>query len=311
MKKAISLFFALLLNPSFAQDVAFLNPNQSIILLNPSFAGSNGGFRNQLSYRNRWPALSGNYITYANSADVYIKRARSGIAVTYQVDDEMRGTLKTSMLSLAYARHFEFREGDLKIIPSVQGSYGQLSLDRSKLHFGDPIHPRYGMFWTSAAVLPSANTQFLDLNTAALVSYKNKLYAGAGVKHLTEPDIGLIGPSPLPRRYFLHASYNTTFAEKFPVQLFYHAEAQNQYFNHQLMVNTALFRQILIGAGYQSSSTLQCSLGYRREYFSILLGYDVDVSRLAGNTAPSWELHAAFSLRKSEVRKTFTSFESL
>lgn len=61
-----------LIKPLEAQDPIFLNANHSLLNLNPSFAGSNGGFRNQFSFRNQWPSLSGRYHTYINSADVYL-----------------------------------------------------------------------------------------------------------------------------------------------------------------------------------------------------------------------------------------------
>ena len=68
--KLIVLLFALaFIERVRAQDAYFSNTSQSLLRLNPSFAGSNGGVRNQLSYRynnNR------GFSTIYNAADVFV-----------------------------------------------------------------------------------------------------------------------------------------------------------------------------------------------------------------------------------------------
>src|SRR5689334_22111824 len=110
---------------SYAQDPVFFSTNQSLIYLNPSFAGSNGNIRNQFTHRNQWPMLGGSFRTSVNSFDVYLNSLKAGIAVTAFYDDLMHGTLKTSAVSLAYSQYLSLMDGKLKIIPSLQGTYGQ------------------------------------------------------------------------------------------------------------------------------------------------------------------------------------------
>src|SRR5687768_8926887 len=83
-----------------AQDIFFNNFNQSLIYFNPSFAGSNGGVRNQFTYRNQWPFHLGRFETYMNSFDFYIKPIRGGIAITALTDDCAHGTFKTTYLGI-------------------------------------------------------------------------------------------------------------------------------------------------------------------------------------------------------------------
>lgn len=105
------IFFCILLIAflsSFSQDPPFLNANQSLLYMNPSFAGSNGGIRNQFSYRNQWP-FEGyhNYMqTYLNTVDVYVPSLKGGVAVSALRDNVANGMLKTSVLSLSYAQYF-------------------------------------------------------------------------------------------------------------------------------------------------------------------------------------------------------------
>ena len=65
---------------AFAQDASFENTNQALVYLNPSFAGSNGGIRMQNNYRNQWPNIPYNFVTYQTCADFYLKKINSGFA---------------------------------------------------------------------------------------------------------------------------------------------------------------------------------------------------------------------------------------
>ena len=48
-----------------AQDPTFTQFYANPLYLNPAFAGSNGCPRFALNYRNEWPQLTGNYVTYS------------------------------------------------------------------------------------------------------------------------------------------------------------------------------------------------------------------------------------------------------
>ena len=62
-------------DPQFTQFYA--NP----IYLNPAFAGSKICPRFAMNYRNEWPSLTGNYVTYSMSYDQYFKNISGGIGV--------------------------------------------------------------------------------------------------------------------------------------------------------------------------------------------------------------------------------------
>ena len=98
------LFLGLALQAS-AQDPIITNTQQSLVALNPSFAGSNGLLRYQSNMRSQWYNLSGSYLTFYNSIDAYIKPLKGGIALAYTRDDQARGTLVTNRIDLSYAQH--------------------------------------------------------------------------------------------------------------------------------------------------------------------------------------------------------------
>ncbi len=310
MRKICFLFFIIFVfAKGFSQDLLFTNTQQSLVYLNPSFAGSNGGIRNQLSYRNQWPNLSGTYVTYLNCFDAYIKPIKGGVSFSAMMDDQARGTLITNGLSISYAQHIYLFDDKLKIIPSIQGSYFRVSLDKTKLNFGDPINSRRCFVWSQPTQAPSQTKNYFDFSSGISANYKN-LYLGTSVFHINQPDEGLFGTSKLPYRLSIHSSYNLHLSEKTLINFFVNYQKQQCFEYLNLSINALLFKHLIIGSGFKSNySAANFNAGYRNNYFVLSYSYDIDISKLSGNTAGSWEFMASFNLRNKEQRKTLTDFE--
>lgn len=305
MKKTILLGILILsFTISNAQDPSFYNSNQSLIYLNPSFAGSNGGIRNQASYRNQWPQTSYNFSTYLNTVDLYIKAIRGGLAVSAMHDDVYSGLLKTTKISLSYAQYLGLLKGTLKVIPSVQFSYAKRTADYGSLSFDDPRTSQWGI------TEPNSSKQYFDFGAGLLVNYKNKLFIGTSFFHINQPDGGLLWTYKLPVNFNFHASYNFKLSEKSCLQALYRTNSQSMFWTNRLGLNLVSFNHLITGIGLVNWEEPVLSAGYRNNYFNLLIGYDFTLSKLAGNTAGNWELHASFNLRNKEQRKQLTSFES-
>jgi len=82
MKQLLICFLGLSLS-AIAQDPFFTNSTNSLIHLNPSFSGSNGGIRAQSIYRNQWYSLDNPFITTYTSIDGYIITLKAGLALSY------------------------------------------------------------------------------------------------------------------------------------------------------------------------------------------------------------------------------------
>lgn len=303
----LSLIYLLLLTIKvFSQDPIFYNTNQSLVYLNPSFAGTNGLIRNQFLYRNQWPTLSANYITYYNGTDAYIKKTKSGLSFIYLHDDINDGLFKRDEFHLAYAQHIGMFDGKGKLIPSVQFGYFIKTLDQSKLNFGDMIESGHDLYWENL-ILPRRKTNF-DFSAGLLFNYKH-LYIGFSAFHINQPDQGFLGVSKLPVRFSGYFSYNLHLGERtiFQAQVNY----QNQNNFNVLIVggNFLLFNSWLLGTSYKSLDGIILRSGYRQKYFSLQVGYDVTISKLSGNRAGSWELSASFNLRNREERSRILDME--
>lgn len=309
--KKISVFFATL---SFAfslqaQDPVFLNTNQSLVYLNPSFAGSNGGIRNQLSLRNQWPQSSGHYVTYLNSFDAYLKPLKAGVAVSYAIDDIAKGTLKTSAVNASYAQYLSFGEGKLKVIPSIQVGYGLKSLDRENLHYGDAIDARNGIIWNNPTGIPLPTKSYFNMSGGLLVNYKKDLYVGAYIFNFNQPDVGMLGTSKLPYRLLLHASYNFHVTEQTNLQVSYRYNRQQLSNFNQIAANAIFKNHFIAGLGLASNYTPILNLGYRYYFITVQGGYDFNVSR-DGIGRGAWEFHLSFNFGHKDQFKAHRNFEN-
>jgi type IX secretion system PorP/SprF family membrane protein len=294
---------------TFSQDPVFTNAHQSLVALNPSFAGSNGLLRYQSNTRNQWYNLSGSYLTFYNSVDMFIKPMNGGLALTYTHDDQSRGTLVIDRIDLTYAQHFALLDKKLKIIPSLQASIFQKKLDNSKLNFGDEIDSRRGFTWNQS-YFPLYGVQTktnIDFGAGLIINYKH-LYIGSTFFHITQPDEGMNGPSKLPYRSSSFASYNFVFGENVLLNAMLRLESQKPFGNAYFNLNALLLKHIIVSTGITSNSYMNTYAGFRHNYFTLCAGYEFGIDRTI-NTAGTYELTASFNLRNKDNRKSVTDFE--
>lgn len=295
MKTILIISLALSLNLS-AQDPIFTNTQQSLIHLNPSFAGSNGGIRYQGLYRDQWVDLGSPYTTLYNSVDAYIKPMRGGIGLSYVRDNQANGIIITDRFDLSYAQHLVFLDQKLKLIPSLQFSVFQKTVDNTKLNFGSPFLPQWG-YGT-----PYSIKRNIDFSAGLVMNYKH-FYIGGSVFHITQPEEGVQGVSKLPARLSLFTSYNLFLGHNVLLNAMYRFEQQSHFSNHSFSVNALFFKQFIVETGIASHAT-HGTLGFRHNYFTVTGSYI-----LAANTFGSYEVSASFNLRNKDDRKLVKDFE--
>lgn len=307
-KQLINFILIFCFKFGFCQDPLFVNTQQSLVYLNPSFSGSNSFIRNQFSFRNQWPNLSGNYVTHLNTFDAYIKPINGGISFLTITDEQAHGTLKTSIFSVAYAQHIRLPDKDLKIVPSIQIGYGTKILDKTKLNWGDMIDLRTKEIWENPSIPPKPLIQYMDVSSGMLINYNN-FFAGVSVMHINEPLVGLSKEIKLPVRTNVHASYNII-SSKGSIFNFNVLGIKQQEFNYlKLQFQALLFKHLIVGTGYDNNHGISFIGGYKHKYFSAQLEYDFGISKLSGNTAGSFELHLSFNLRRKAERDSVVAFE--
>ena len=289
-----------------SQDLIFNNVNQSLINLNPSFAGSNSFIRCQTGYKNYWVQQPSSFTNFYNSYDMFIKPINGGVALNYIHDNQVNGLLKTDIINLTYAQYFYLFDKQLKIVPSIQAGGFVKQLDKNKLYFG-----YYDSYKTSPwdYITPASKKSNFDVSSGLLINYKD-FYFGTSVFHLTQPDEGLYGVSRLPYRLSIHSSYNLKLNEKNLLNFFLRIEKQHYFEYMQVKVNALIQKHIVIGAGASNNNTLDFNLGYRHNYYVITAGYDLWYSGLPHSSMGSWSLNASFNFRNKENRNLTTDFET-
>ena len=197
------LLLTALVTEVHAQDPQFTQFYANPLYLNPAFAGSARCPRFILNYRNQWPAIPGNFVTYSASYDQHFDGINGGLGVLVTNDVAGEGTLISTNVSGIYSYHLEVNR-NFSIKAGFQATYSQRTLDWSKLTFGDQIDSRFGFVYQTAEQQPSQSVSYVDFS-AGLLAYSDKFYFGFAAHHLTQPDQSFLVPtSKLPMKFTAH-----------------------------------------------------------------------------------------------------------
>jgi len=209
MLKTFLLLFLLTfcVGKSFAQDPQFSQFYASPLYLNPAFAGASQSSRAIFNYRNQWPSIDANFVTYAASFDHFVRKYNSGVGVLAYQDIEGPGLTSTNFsvqyaYQLSISKKYTFR-------PGFQVSYISRSLDFNNLKFGNQFNPDgTSNGGVSGEPIGASRVNFLDYSVGG-VFYSQNSWVGVGVHHLTQPSQSFYGQpsSELPMKISAHAGY--------------------------------------------------------------------------------------------------------
>jgi len=267
-----------------AQDPTFTQFYANPLYLNPAFAGSHGCPRFALNYRNEWPQLSGNYVTYSASYDQYFKNISGGFGVLATHDQQGQGTINTSMLGLIYSYHLPLGR-KWKMMFGARASWYQKFLDWDKLTFGDMIDPRRGFIYSTGDVPRGGSRGFFDASTG-MVIFNKHFFAGAAWHHMNRPNESMIiGDSKLPWRFTGHmgAEIKLGSKSKYSNSTSIMPNVIYQYQNgfQELSIGTYIkYGSFNVGAWYRNRDAFILTIGINTGKFKLGYSYDVTVSKL-------------------------------
>ena len=277
---------------SQAQDPAFTQFYANPMYLNPAFAGTSVCPRIALNYRNQWPSISGQFVTYSASYDQHSDPLNGGLGFHIMRDSEGEGTINTTNVSGIYSykldvnRKFAMKAG-------FQATYFQKAIDWNRLTFGDQIDSKYGFIYQSQEI-PGQNTKVGVDFSAGLLGYSEKFFFGLAVHHLAEPDETLIsGQSRLPRKYTLHGGAAIPLNKKrkedgtiSPNILF-----QRQGDFNQLNLGVYVNKGPLVGGlWFRNGDAFIALLGIQAGRVKIGYSYDVTISKLSSASGGAHEI---------------------
>ena len=312
MKKiTLSLLLVALSDELLAQDPTFTQFYANPVYMNPALAGSSGCPRVALNYRNEWPQLTGNYVTYAAAYDSYFKNISGGVGLVAMHDMQGQGTIQTSMLGASYSYYLKVNR-KFRLMFGTQAAYYQKYLDWSKLTFGDMIDPRRGFIYQTGDV-PRGNGRrgFFDVS-AGMVGFSKNFYFGAAFHHLNRPDESLIlGQSRLPIKITGHIGANIKLGQRgrYSSTTFLSPNIiyQNQNGFQQLNVGAYLkYESFTIGAWYRNKDAFILTVGINTDNYRIGYSYDLTVSPLGnGVSGGSHEVSLGINLKCKKPARDF------
>ena len=292
-----------------AQDLEFTQFYANPLYLNPAFAGTNGCARFAANYRNQWPALSGNYVSYAAAYDQYFDNISGGFGVILTNDVQAK-TLNTTTLGLVYSYHLRLGRKWTGLF-GAKAAYTQKFLDWDKLTFGDMIDPRRGFIYSTNDVPRGGSKGFFDASAGAVVYNKN-FNIGFAANHLNRPNESLIVcESKLPMRFTAHASANIALggSSKYSnvttimPSVLYSYQQGFQQLNIGAYVK---YSQFTAGAYFRNKDAFILTLGVQTTTFRLGYSYDLTVSRLNnGISAGSHEISMQYLVQCRKKSKKF------
>ncbi len=281
---------------SFAQDPTFSQLYSNPIYLNPAYSGTTGGSRIATNYRNQWPSITGNFVTYSASYDQPINFLSGGVGIHLMSDYAGGATFISNSINCIYAYHLKLGE-NLHIRPALSFGYGKKRIDASKLTVYDPISNSI-----VPLVLENDSKDYFNVGAGLLVAYR-KLAFGFSIDHLNEPNEGIMSDSKLPKKITIHANYQFDITEKVKLipGLILQQQMKFQSIQPSLMLK---YNHLRIGAttryNSQNFDSMIGMIGYGNNWLSVAYSYDYTISNLTNATGGAHEISAIFMFNHKE-----------
>jgi type IX secretion system PorP/SprF family membrane protein len=294
MKTLIVCGFVWSQDPIYSQF--FTAPMQ----MNPALAGNTVKPRVGFHYRNQWIGIPNAFSTYSATYDQYFKEANSGLGFTVQGDQAGNGLLSTYNALANYSYRLGVND-DFSVKFGVEAGVGQSRINWDKLIFLDQLDPLTGPVspggvpGSTREIRPNElNKTYLDLG-AGLVAFTDKFFGGLSLKHLNNPNNGIISRGAnskdgLPLRMTIHGGGQFLLRERnriqpavvlYPQVMWLRQGAFNQ-LNLGAHVN---YMSILLGTYYRQTSNngdaIIGMVGWEKSIFRIGYSYDFTISKFA------------------------------
>jgi type IX secretion system PorP/SprF family membrane protein len=273
------------------QDAVFSQFYANPVYLNPALAGNIICPRLTLNYRNQYPALGGNYVTYNAAADMYINAVSGGMAVIATSD--MTGPLASFSANAVYSYHLKITQ-KLKMNAALQAGYFQYRLNWEQLVFEDMIVPGTGEIVSGNEAQPAKlNVGDVDFSTGMVLGYNEKYYLGVAAHHITNPDLSFYqgNISRLATRFTIHAGAIFNLKQELPGRendkfsispnIVYMQQGDFHQLNSGMYVNFYPFVSGLwLRHNFDNPDALIVLLGFQQPEFKIGYSFDFTVSKM-------------------------------
>lgn len=177
---------------SFGQDPVFSRQTIHPQYENPAFVGASRNTDFYAVYRNQYPSLTTNYLTYNLGLSTFVDDLSSGFGVGVMHDDSADGLYRTTSIEAQYSYRLQLQDGAY-LSSGLSLGYGLTEVDFDRLTFLDQIDPVTGPRFSGGLPVPTGEQRptdskvgYLDMG-AGVVFYTNKFFVGGGLHHVNNP----------------------------------------------------------------------------------------------------------------------------
>lgn len=295
-----------------AQDPVFTQFYAAPLYLSPSLAGGNGESRVILNFRDQWPKLPGDYVTFALSVDHYLEKFNSGVGLLVLRDESAGGLIRMNNIGLNYNYNFNINR-KWRLSPGLQVYYYMKQINYSELIFNDQISRDF--------VLPASielerlssvkPIRHLDV-TSSLLAYSDQVWAGFTVDHLLSLNSSLKsegGYVPIRLSVYGGGKYilsgkrrsqtqeSITGAFNFMMQDFYKYLDIGAYYSRTPMLVGLWYRGLPVFPDNPNNGAITLQFGYNIGNVTMSYSYDYTISRLMTKTGGAHEVSLAFGIQ--------------
>lgn len=314
----------------FAQDPQFSQFYAAPLYLNPAFAGSTQLTRAGMNYRNQWPSIEANFVTFSGYVDHFFEDYNSGVGVIFMHDREGRAALKSTFIGLQYAYQLQVAE-QVFFRPGVQFSWYNRNISFSDLTFGDQFNEFGEVIQPTGEVFANTNKNFLDISAGGLL-YTSNAWIGFTASHLTTPSQSFdedVAIEELPMKFSVHGGYKIMlksgvmgsgmFAKRQErsVTPTFQYKAQGEFDQLDLGLYLTL-EPVIIGTwyrglpvksldGFNNNESIVFLLGFTKkgpeDTFNIGYSYDYTISKLQNASGGAHEISLTYIWSNRDPRK--------
>jgi type IX secretion system PorP/SprF family membrane protein len=310
----------------FGQDPFFSQFYAAPLHLSPSLAGISSGSRVSMNFRDQWPKLPGNFVTYSFSYDHNVRSLRSGFGVFALQDKAGSGNLSTTQIGGLYSYRIKVNHY-LTLRPGMHFMYAQRKVDFEELIFIDQLYQDNPGAAPSAYIDPTEDIVYVDFSSS-LLAYSKDFWAGFTLDHLLKPNQSLTGSKdvvPYKLSIFGGSQFNikgnmralkavpenVTWAINYKVHLGNNVPIREQnsqldfglYWHKMPMVLGVWYRGIPFFKTNKGHEAIVLLFGYKIDELSIGYSYDFTVSKLLASTGGAHEISLTYLFDLSKNRK--------
>ncbi len=304
------------------QDPQFSQFYSAPLYLAPSFAGSTGGGRVIVNFRDQWPQLASTYLTYAFSADYYLDKYRSGLGLLILRDQAGEdGMVNATNIGLLYSYNFDINK-HWSIRPGLSAYYYTKSINYNAFRFGDQIlrggnNGNAGSSVEMTSIQNMEPVSHFDFATSVL-AYSEKYWFGFTLDHLMYYNEILSNQGDyLSPRYsaFAGAKFmiigNTlklreesiTVALNFMTQKKLKYLDLGVYFTKEPIILGIWYRGLPVFPNNLNVGALAFSTGYKYKAIQLGYSYDFTLTRLVTQTGGAHEISLSYTFNERNNRR--------